>query len=50
MEVTGVTLDETLVKVGRKTVTEGVAVNPLDLIKMCQEEHKVKLDLTRVQM
>ena len=33
-----------------KTVTEVVAVNPLDLIRTHQEEHEVNLDLTRVDL
>ena len=50
MEVTGVTLDKTVMIVDLKMVTEVVTVNPLDLIRTCQEEHEVKLDMTRVQI
>ena len=50
VEVTGVTLDKTVMIVDLKTVTEVVAINPLDLIRTHQEEDKVEVDLIRVQM
>ena len=50
MEVIKGILDEMVMTIGIKTIQEVVGSNLTGLIRICQDEEEVEVDLTKVQM